>query len=129
MAQPKLEYLHMFAVLKHRRETPFITVEDLATWGRKQFPHDDFIKSDRFAKWIDGGRGGNYERQFHSMIMSHLDAQSVLDRMNEAEERANQEATLREHAEAEVIKQQETIHSQQDTIRMLEARVSEPSAV
>jgi len=94
MAQPKMDWRNLFEVLKHRDENPMITKPDLVAWAKRRFARDEFIASQKFISWVDGGKGNYLEREMHSILVGlvSLDrmAQESLDNL-EARDRAVQE--------------------------------------
>ena len=97
MAQPKIDAMHLFDVMKFRDTNPMATNEAITAYAKKQFPRDEFISSAKFIGWLDNGRGSYLEREMHKNLtgMVALDRlasetrQALLDRDEAIMERDN----------------------------------------
>lgn len=103
MAQPKMDWRSLFEVLQHKDENPMITKSDLAAWAKRRFPRDEFIASQKFISWVDGGKGGYLEREMHSILVSLLSldrtAQESVDNLEARDKALRERDEARELAE------------------------------
>ena len=77
MAEPRIDPMNAFQVLRHRDQNPMITKVDLVDWARAQFPKDAFIATIKFVAWIYEGKGSHMHREMHSVLSSLV----IMDRM------------------------------------------------
>ena len=70
MAQPKMEAMNLFEVMKHRDNNRMITKTDLLAWSKRRFPRDEFVASPKFATWVDGGKGNYLKREMHKIFVA-----------------------------------------------------------
>lgn len=124
MPQPKIDAMNAFAVLKHRDSLPMISKTDLTAWAKRQFPRDEFINSQKFVAWVDGGKGNHLEREMHRLLTALV----AMDRLAE-DSQMNLEAKEKAETERDALREERDKYRDQAHEARLQLALGAPEAV